>query len=430
MEERNKAERELRDLRDQLRHKVIEQDNYRENLRQAIQKNSEVKLRQVSEKLQTDNQYTKPEHTEIRGLDINYKLDGKQSPEHYAGRGNFSSDVDRDLAKAFPQNSQEQYGANDSAAFGPGKGSKTNRGMLNDSDIFGGLNKTLAGDTKMIPLDAFDQKNPGAHQLTLSNLNQYNMRPNSSQNKQREGDVLDKLVTEAQSNRPLSQNQERVAGVRAGINYYNMNHDPKWSYKQAEQDSHWNDEQNQTTHGGYGMNKTGRGGGDSINIAARNVLGGNYAFQGGDMSHSGIGVDNNLYSMPDDGTSKFLGRGDDTMDLDNKQTNYHHNPDFHKALETSTFSYNGGLTSSMNIEKIHQANEARLKQLEDVKYGGGGGSSKWEGSQGHNRAPSRGNMDYMNTPMNGIKEEDDDMGRFDNLVSKYNKPRDYGYSHY
>jgi len=49
MDERNKAENELMKLREQLKQKMMSEENYKSNLKQALEKNSKGKVQRVAD---------------------------------------------------------------------------------------------------------------------------------------------------------------------------------------------------------------------------------------------------------------------------------------------------------------------------------------------------------------------------------------------
>ena len=65
MEERNKAEKELKSLREQLRNRTVQEDKNRDNLRVALEKNSEFKFKQLSENLKANNIVLETKNTRI-----------------------------------------------------------------------------------------------------------------------------------------------------------------------------------------------------------------------------------------------------------------------------------------------------------------------------------------------------------------------------
>ena len=69
MEERNKAEKELKSLREQLRNRTVQEDKNRDNLRVALEKNSEFKFKQLSENLKANNIVLETKNTRIPEMD-------------------------------------------------------------------------------------------------------------------------------------------------------------------------------------------------------------------------------------------------------------------------------------------------------------------------------------------------------------------------
>lgn len=409
MEERNRAERELKELREQLRQKVIQEDGYRDNLRKALEKNSELKMKQLSEKIRQEQYDT---NTRIPGLDLGYNNQPiRADPSAYVQKREFNLDEGRNypiITNQQERNEGLKGGTAGDVYFHTSEqngGGKKKPTMFNDSELFGDAhNQTLIADTKMIPLETFDKRNIGASNLTMSKLNHFNIRPTSSQNTKAEGDILDKFVSAADESRPSSQNHERMTGMKAGVNYYNMNREPQWIRNEDMRP----DSSSSNTHATF-VNP--RAYGDTLGKAGKDVISGGGTFKG-DMSYVGIGIEGGLYNLPDEGTGKFNFKGDDTMDLNSKRDNRNANDiDLNKILDTS---YGGALNSSLNIEKIHEMNEARLRQLENVKFENV--SSKWTGRANGNQ--SRGNYNYLNTPMKKI-DEDDELGKVDQLLGTY-----------
>ena len=216
---------------------------------------------------------------------------------------------------------------------------------------------TLVSQSKMIPLELFDEKNVGYDELTMTKLHQLNIGPVPSQKSQPGGDILDKLVSKAESNRPSSQTYERMTEGKVGVNYYNMNKEPVWNKKEESKPA------------SRISSASARPYAPTFSVAGKNVLGGNSAVKGTEITSKGIEINNSLFSLPSEGSKNYELKEDEKLDLKDKRADVKsREKDVHKEVDVFQIPQNESRETSFQIEKLHEINEARLRDLEKGKF--------------------------------------------------------------
>lgn len=433
MEERNKAEMELLKLRDQLKKKMVSEELYKHNLRSALEKNSELKIANINNQLISDNMppigagpydmgflKKKPPLPQRNPLEMNLK-DVNFSKQIFSIKND-----NRIMNERMDQ-----------------------RPKLDDTMDFD-INRTLAHETKLIPLAAFDG-NQAENQtnLTLSKLQNYAIRPNSSSVWDKQNDALDNFVNKHQ-NRPISSEMSRdltstkIIGKNLDEanailqNYDTTNNGLSTTTKIL---SKWQ---------AKGKNA------DTLSLAARNILakptpeddygrdldlGANQVF--------GREPESNAYlnaaprsrlqsrmneptrmvepSRPDFGTNDYNGltsntdlfgkdpsyKGFDGIQL-GKEDGFDDKSQFNLSDAAHNLSHG---ESTFNLERINMQNEARLKNLEN--FGNVGSQGNLLGNKG-NYYHNNSNHKLLET----IREDDDnadELAKLDKLLLNYMK---------
>ena len=417
-------------LRQQLKQKMLSEELYKQNLRQALEKNSQWKIQKISDQLS-------PKNMPLLGNnpfdDYNFKLPKaeKKPPIHEGNskEANFAHQISQ----------IRKIGTN----LVPPQNPQVQNLSLEDSYNLG-LNKTLAHDTKYIPLTVFDAQhhaNPLSHgheNLTMSKLHNVAIRPSSSHAWDKQPDTLDLMMKAHQNLRPNSSEQSRE--------YLNTSNLIGRKLDEATAIIQQYDGLSTTTKIVNKWQTKNVLGGDTLSLAARNVL--------------SRGQDRNQDRNLDYGAKNTFGKDYNTLNYDPYSRNHlnsrekeftlgrEYNRNYDTEMMTHKESTKGmegiligkdafsilddeaashisdpkelslGLYttsgSTFNLEKINMANEARLKKLEAMT----------SNPDSHLRA--KGN--YYNAGnsnpklLETIKEDDDDeLAKLDRLLQNYAK---------
>jgi len=289
------------------------------------------------------------------------------------------------------------------------------------------IEKTLSGNTKMIPLAVFDNKQgfentrsldrdpltlSKIHNFASSNLgqqmhtNQKPNRPNSSKQPwQKDEDSIDYLI-KAHGARP---------GSSESHGYGDTSHMIGRRLDEASELLRQVDVMNSGKADRTNLRSRDK---DTLSMAGRNILGdkpnmnvGNYGGQRGG-------------GYPESERGSFVLRGDEGI----KMTNHDLLPDLsmasHHAMEHFGHPADNSMNmtgNSFNVDRINLANEARLKKWDSV----GGGSIRSDGSNYDKYGAGAGRGNYYNRGgLEAIQEDDDaqdNMAKLDKMLGGYLK---------
>ena len=389
MNQRNKAEKELIDLREQLKHKLINEDMYKHNLRNALAKNSIVKLqnqRSADPNLPVINIYEKPRYDvnprQYRDLYPPYQQQPSINKSQF-NQNNYKNPIN--LAAAIRSNSNKQMNLEDTQALD--------------------ANGSLVCETNFVPLSLFNDKN--SENLTLSKIQNMALRPSSSNVweqdlKNNHRDVLYDFVQESQANRPSSQAQAYISRQKSNqIMFNNLETKKEDDTKSNIIMNRWKSRSDDTK--------------ESLSQAGRNIIGRNNLAGAGNNNgpiiekEHGINLDANMFSIDN---SNVHERVNGTRILQNMETPQQ--PIFNTETNNQSILNNTNLNTTLNIENIHMANDIRLKQLESLGYG----SMAKTGKPELGKLSKKPENYYSKGNMEEITEDDDELARLDKLLIK------------
>ena len=399
MEGRDKAERELLDLRGKLKDKMVQEQLYKQNLQNALDKNMQ----------------TRPQREPIKALhqDMNPSFDPYPVQEKPKRQLLNMNQFERGYAEFHeaPNLDKASYNIR-----------RTDQNLLNvQHDKFEDSyspyldhDRTLAGDTKMIPLEVFDNKMGGGNHLrvsnqdplTLSKIHKYDMgpsykpdRPNSSKQwNLKEEDSIDALIKGHGPLRPGSSESNTMGDTSRFIG--KRLDEASMILKQGELGKIGK------VPDRYGLKSREN---DTLSLAGRNILGekninmnmrGGYGHKEGNL-RGDEGIRMNITGTTDILPDLSMGPGMD-----------HHDMTGHHSMNMTGTSF--------NVDKINLANEARLKKLENM------GTGTMKSNQGYeNTGGGRGNYYGNRGGVGGLEsiQEDpnDHMAKIDKILGGYLK---------
>ena len=411
MDERNRAEQELLQLREKLKDKIDSEEAYKKNLRVALEKHSTPQTGKTPE-IRTRSFFGEP--TMPSSDSANQELPVKRRPP----KSEYDNPYERAQEK-IPMNNkgynnirQSNQNMNDPMKF-------HNRLEDLQSPFLDG-DKTLAGVTKLIPLEEFDNRRSleEHHDFEdmnndLSKMQNYNKRPPSGR-KFKEDDSLDVLIKAHGSLRPGTSDSNDVNATHL------------IGKRLEETDALLN---NYGFSAGGNFSDNGRlksRENDTLSRAARNIIGDNPS-RGMDML--------SMHGDRNKGASRTGSRGiEEGIRMNNNLDPFADlSPPRHQiASSTEPYDHIADQRSmnttgmSFNIDRINLANEARLRNLDngdespvpsDVVYGNVRGKANYYNNQNH-----RGGLEAIEEDA----DADDNFAKIDKMLGGYLKTHEEG----
>jgi len=430
---RDKAEQELLFLREKLKDKIHHDEAYGKNLQNALERNNpnapQVKAPRVNDSNPIRAVHRDPEPAlEAYSYQSYQPKQNKPASNNNLGPSRTNVEKERNYEEftfpATPDINKPSYDVR-----------RTNHNMMDDpysrplDDSYMpalDIEKTLSGNTKMIPLAVFDNKQgmentrsldrdpltlSKIHNFASSNLgqmhsNQKQNRPNSSKQPwQKDEDSIDYLI--------------KAHGARPGSSESHGYGDTSHMIGRRLDEASELLRQVDVMHSGKGDRTNLRSRDkDTLSMAGRNILGdkamnvGNY---GGGKRGGGY---------PESERGSLVLRGDEGI----KMTNHDLLPDLsmnsHQAMEHFNNPADNSMNmtgNSFNVDRIMLANEARLKKWDSV----GGGSIRSDGSNYDKYGAGNGRGNYYNRGgLEAIQEDDDahdNMAKIDKMLGGYLK---------
>lgn len=410
MEERNRAEKELTQLRDQLKQKIISEDLYKKNLREALERNAQPRLQKMAEG-PTRITYPDPP-VNYDPFPLQEKPPRNRPPQNsyggYPDTDSHSLEKQAYNIRQTNQNLLDNY--------------QNNTHLQESRTPFLDNDRTLAGDTKLIPLAVFDNRGSmegtGASTnmrrgnndpLTMSKIQNYGMgRPNSSKQQQpqwmKEDDSIDVLLKAHGALRPGSSESNALGDTSRIIGRHLE--DASAIMRQGDISG--------TGRIVNRYNVKSREGGDTLSMAARNIL--------GDKS-SNIGA--NPYGQQD---RRLASRGEEGIKFNNTADIF---PDLSYGGHGGTGNYELAEGPSMNmtgtsfnIDRINMANEARLNKLD--KFGSGHSRTDMQYDAGRGKGNYYGNNRGELEAIEESADMDDNLAKIDQILGSYLKTHEEG----
>lgn len=400
MEERNRAEKELTNLREQLKQKIISEELYKKNLRDALERNAQPRIQQNPEG-PTRITYKEPpvgyDPFPLQEKPPRHRPPPSNSYGGYSGYPDTDSlDKQAYNIRQTNQNLLDNY---------------QNMQMQESRTPFLDNDRTLAGDTKLIPLAVFDNRGSlegtnvrrgGNDPLTMSKIQNYGMgRPSSSKQQPqwvKEDDSIDALLKAHGALRPGSSESNALGDTSRLIG------------------RHLDDASAIMRQGdisGTGKivnryNLKSREGTDTLSLAARNIL--------ADKS-SNIGA--NPYGQPE---RRLMSRGEEGIKFNNTADIL---PDLSIGGHGGTHNYELAEGPSMNttgmsfnIDRINMANEARLNKLD--KFGSGHSRNDMHYDPGRGKGNYYGNRGELEA-IEESADMDENLAKIDKILGSYLK---------
>jgi len=424
---RDKAEQELLHLRERLKEKMSHDHAYDKNLRDVLERNNpNAPIRKK------DNNPVRAIHRDPEPALESYSYQSYQPKSNKANpnpgsRNNIEKNYEEFTFPATPDIDKPAYDVR-----------RTNQKMKDDQHLHQlddsympalDIEKTLAGNTKMIPLAVFDNK-PGLentrsldrdpltlskiHNFASSNLgqmhsNQKNNRPNSSKQwQQKDEDSIDFLI-KAHGARPGSSESHGYGDTSHMIG------------RRLDEASELLRQVDVMGKGGDRTNLRSRDK-ETFSMAGRNILGDKQSMNVGNYGNKRGGG-----GYPESERGSLISRGDEGIRMNNQDLLPDLSMNSHQAMEHFNNPADNSLLNmtgtSFNVERINLANEARLKKWDSV----GGGSIRSDGSN-YDKYGGAGRGNYYNRGGGGgleaIQEDDDandNMAKIDKMLGGYLK---------